>query len=391
MRKKLTQQEVQNRIDEKQDGQYKVLEEYRGKDEPLLIRCLYCGLEWKCRPNTLFRSRIGKGCKHHVNLTEQMAKKRIQTASESKITMVGKYLGAKTPTTMRCQICGYEWKTEPFVIYQMGFGCPNCSCKARKSTTEFKREVAEIVGDEYEVLGEYMTNRSKVLFRHNVCGTKFKMTPHAFLSGQRCTNPEEVKHRRNDVQIITMQRANQMLLETRNGEYEVVGNYTKATDKAVIRHNKCGKKFEAVVSPILQHHSGCPYCNASHGEDAVREYLNEHSFHFEEQYRIAECRNKRPLPFDFAVFQHNQLEFLIEYQGIQHYKPKWGKEQLEITQYRDNIKLKFCQTHGINLLRIPYKRTGSYNALKAQIYSFLNKNMSHVDPEPSSEGNSEKA
>ena len=62
--------------------------------------------------------------------------------------------------------------------------------------------------------------------------------------------------------------------------------------------------------------------------------------------------------FDFAVFDDSgNLDFLIEYQGIQHYQAKskfGGSKGLYQQQYNDNLKRRFCMEHGITLVEIPY-------------------------------------
>lgn len=62
--------------------------------------------------------------------------------------------------------------------------------------------------------------------------------------------------------------------------------------------------------------------------------------------------------FDFAVFDDSgNLDFLIEYQGIQHYQAKskfGGSRGLYQQQYNDNLKRRFCMEHGITLIEIPY-------------------------------------
>lgn len=389
--KKLTQKEVQKRIDIKQEGQYELLGNYKNKDSKVLIRCRICGIEWKCIPNTLFRSRIGKGCKHHINMTYEMVSDRIFKSTNNTIKFIGTYKGARTPSLMHCNKCGYEWETEPYVIYAMGFGCPSCSGMRKKDTQLFRKQIKKLVGLEYSVLGEYVNSTTLIKFRHNKCGYEFNMTPHAFLAGQRCTRPEEVNIRRTAPQIMTLTQANDLLKSNRNGEYVIIANYSKATSKATIMHTKCGKTFSAKPSPIIHNVSGCPYCYASHGEDAVRQYLLDNDFSFEEQYTFDDCVYKRRLPFDFAVFKDNHLMFLIEYQGVQHYKPKFGSEVFKLTKIRDQIKKDYCESHGIILAAIPYKRWYSFDSLKSQIYSYLNNFLSHVDPEPSPEGNSGKA
>jgi very-short-patch-repair endonuclease len=69
------------------------------------------------------------------------------------------------------------------------------------------------------------------------------------------------------------------------------------------------------------------------------------------------CRNKKPLPFDFYL---PELNICIEYDGIQHYKTWKGKQadlyivNLQKTKQHDLIKTNFCKDNGIRLIRIPY-------------------------------------
>lgn len=61
---------------------------------------------------------------------------------------------------------------------------------------------------------------------------------------------------------------------------------------------------------------------ASRGEIKIEEILQEAGLNFQEEYSFPDLvsTNGRPLRFDFAVFDDSgELDFLIEYQGIQHY------------------------------------------------------------------------
>lgn len=62
--------------------------------------------------------------------------------------------------------------------------------------------------------------------------------------------------------------------------------------------------------------------------------------------------------FDFAVFDDNDdLDFLIEFQGCQHYEAKskfGGVSGLRKQQYNDMKKREYCSKHNITLLTIPY-------------------------------------
>lgn len=81
---------------------------------------------------------------------------------------------------------------------------------------------------------------------------------------------------------------------------------------------------------------------------------------FKEEYTFPDLigQGGHALRFDFAVFDDNwELEFLIEYQGIQHYKAKsvfGGNSALQKQQYYDMEKREYCRKHGIKLILIPY-------------------------------------
>lgn len=106
-------------------------------------------------------------------------------------------------------------------------------------------------------------------------------------------------------------------------------------------------------------------CLNSKGELAIRNILVTNNVKFDTQYTIDDCRSKITnwlLKFDFAVFnKENQLSFLIEYDGEQHYTGNRFSPNKEVnrkkfirTQLYDIQKDEYCKTHDIDMLRIPY-------------------------------------
>lgn len=105
----------------------------------------------------------------------------------------------------------------------------------------------------------------------------------------------------------------------------------------------------------------CAKCNTSHGEKAIANYLKEHNISYISEYCFDDCKNKLPLPFDFAVFKDDKLIALIEYDGEQHYRPMRHSSNMERniakfkqTQMNDEIKNKYCNSNNINLIRISF-------------------------------------
>lgn len=99
---------------------------------------------------------------------------------------------------------------------------------------------------------------------------------------------------------------------------------------------------------------------ASRGEIKIEEILRNNGMNFAQEYVFPDLVSIHgsPLRFDFAVFDDcGDLDFLIEFQGIQHYSPKskfGGIAGLRKQQANDMRKREYCRTHNITLIAIPY-------------------------------------
>lgn len=99
---------------------------------------------------------------------------------------------------------------------------------------------------------------------------------------------------------------------------------------------------------------------SSKGEKKIHTILVEHGIPFAEEYEFADLisTSGRRLRFDFAVFDDNgNLDFLIEYQGRQHYesvKYFGGDRSNQRQRYNDSVKRAYCVKKHLNLVTIPY-------------------------------------
>lgn len=100
--------------------------------------------------------------------------------------------------------------------------------------------------------------------------------------------------------------------------------------------------------------------DASFGERKIHEILEKAGLNYQMEYIFPDLRssNGRPLRFDFVIFDDDgQIDFIIEYQGKQHYEPSakfGGKKGFYQQQFNDNKKRRFCAIHEFNLIEIPY-------------------------------------
>lgn len=150
-----------------------------------------------------------------------------------------------------------------------------------------------------------------------------------------------------------------------NPYIDVVGEYI---DNMTPISHKCkidGNIWTARPNDILNG-KGCPQCNESHGERCVRLWLDNLGVSYVREKTFDDCRNIKPLPFDFYLPDYN---ICIEYQGRQHYEPVdyfGGEEQFKAQQHNDNIKKEYCDSNNIKLLCIPY-----YEDVDEQLNNFL--------------------
>lgn len=102
-------------------------------------------------------------------------------------------------------------------------------------------------------------------------------------------------------------------------------------------------------------------CIKSKGERKIEQLLLENKIPYKKQFFFQDLYDKNPsfpLKFDFAIFNNNnELLYLIEYDGIQHYqKTTWSNDDFSGRQRRDKLKDTYCAINNIKLIRIPYTK-----------------------------------
>ena len=244
-------------------------------------------------------------------------------------------------------------------VIKNGSGCPDCgkiqSAKNRRNSYEYVKSIFEKY-DMVLISEKYSNNEEKLAFicnKHKDKGIQY-MSFGQLITRKRC--PECGK----EIGIKKQTKKHEDFLEEvkliHGDKYIVKGEYQKARSHIWLYCVKCDDDFLITPHHLLAGH-GCPTCNISKGEEKIKLILNNNNVNFVQQYTFDDCRNKRCLPFDFAIFKNNELFCLIEYQGVQHYKPVevfGGKEQFRKQQYIDNIKRQYCLNNKIKLIEIPH-------------------------------------
>ncbi len=126
--------------------------------------------------------------------------------------------------------------------------------------------------------------------------------------------------------------------------------------KCICKH--CGREFITEGANIRSGETKSCGCIHSQGEQKIIKLLMDEGCTFATQYTFPDLIgvNGGKLKFDFAIFLNNELDCLIEYNGLQHYeKPngKWGEEWENLIE-NDRRKIEYCKKHSIELKIIKY-------------------------------------
>src|SRR5699024_12139502 len=102
----------------------------------------------------------------------------------------------------------------------------------KKTHEDFVKDVYNLVGDEYTVVGKYTLSKNKVELRHNECGELWEVKANSFINGNRC------KYCREESKMKTSNKYKKELHDKYIGNIEMVGKYIYYDNKL---YHKCLK------------------------------------------------------------------------------------------------------------------------------------------------------
>lgn len=336
----------------KNNPNIEVIGTYIDSHTPIFHRCKEHNILWEAYPMNILKGHGCPVCGGNIKKTHEQYVEEVFAINKS-IDIVGTYVNAKTPIAHRCKIDGHIWYAAPYAILR-GDGCPKCAGNAKKNTESYIEEL-KLFNPNIEVVGDYAGANIQILHRCKIDGFEWNATPANILFGCGCP---ECKKRILHNMFVKSHITYVQQLSVVNSDLEVVGEYINS--RTPILHRCKIDGYEWFIAPMnTLSGQGCPQCQESNGERRIRQYLQMHNVVYVYQHKFEDCKDKKQLPFDFYLPEHN---LCIEYDGRQHFEPVNFSgnehnailEQFLIVQKHDNIKNQYCEYNNIHLLRIPY-------------------------------------
>jgi len=254
------------------------------------------------------------------------------------------YLGNKIPIQVICKIHGvFDIRPDSHL---KGHGCSECANNIKKTNISYINEANIIHKNLYDYSKlVYLNNKTPITIICKIHGD-FSINPSWHLRGGICNMCEINSKKTHETYIKQVSNIHTNLYIYSKTKYKT------ARDSIIITCPIHGD-FTQIARDHLSGH-GCKKCNKSQAEIKIMKWLENNNIIYEDEKSFNECRNKRKLLFDFYLPNYNTI---IEYDGIQHFKPIehfGGLNRFEIVKQNDSIKDKYCKDNNIKLLRIPH-------------------------------------
>lgn len=260
---------------------------------------------------------------------------------------------------IHCSIHGWFYQTA--TKHLGGQGCSKCGYiligeKTKKNLKEFIKEANEKHKNFYDYSKSvYISAHKKILISCPKHGL-FEQAPNSHLKGAGC--------KKCAYKILSLNQSLSLeeFIQRSNITHDYLYDYSKVKYKngksrVIINCNKHGE-FKQIAATHLRG-NGCPICSSSKGEKKVIKYLKKKNIDFIHQWLDHHCKpNTRRLVFDFMLPAERVI---IEYDGEQHFKPKFktknfekGIERLRQIQFNDSYKNMWAKENNYKMIRIKY-------------------------------------
>lgn len=187
--------------------------------------------------------------------------KKFKESNRNDITVLGKYTTWDGKIDIQCKTCNHIWSSYPNHILKSKTHCPECNKQYKHDSQALTQdefvEKVKIVNPFIEVIGNYINNKTKILFKCNLCNYEWNASPFNILNGCGCTKCK--KRKISEIKSLPYEnfekRAN---LESKHIKINK-NDYVNMTTKINCTCEKCGYQW-MTLPHLLCNGSSCPKC-----------------------------------------------------------------------------------------------------------------------------------
>lgn len=257
------------------------------------------------------------------------------------------YETAKKPVEIICKKHGMFNQTPN--NHTQGQGCPSCISRVIVNTEEFIERARKTHGDMYDYSKViYVNGINKVIIFCKEHGD-FEQSASEHIRGRGCRKCADLYL--SKLNTLTTEEFISKAKEVHGDKFD----YSKVVYVSAISRIDIMCKKHGLFQQRATNHlsgSGCPTCKSSKGELSIAKILNKYNIDYIQEYIIPNQMYR--FYYDFYLPDHN---LLIEYHGIQHYKPIeyfGGESGFQDLKLRDSFKKQLAKYTKYQFLEIKY-------------------------------------
>lgn len=282
------------------------------------------------------------------------------------IKRIGDIINAKTKLKFQCLInnCNFIWETCPDKVLNQKSGCPKCARNIKLSDKEVDERLKKSL---IIRVGAYKNANSFLDLKCLKCKYKWKTSATGPLYSNtkcpQCSNRLKLSNKIIDIRLD--KRSIKRIGAYKNMHISILFKCLK---------DNCNHKWSAKPYNIIYNERGCPNCATNKNEKLIGEVLLKFNIDFEKQKLIKKINlnEKSNIRVDYFLKKYNCI---VEYNGIQHYKPvkffsnanNPAEQKLIKQRKRDKYLIDFCKRNNIKLIVIDGRK---YKNVKLSNYLF---------------------
>ncbi len=281
-------------------------------------------------------------------------------ASRPNLQSLEEYKGYDVSIKMKCNNCGYEFYAKPTILlYRKALFCKQCSSwKSDFDNREnnFIKKLSHF-NENVDVVGEYINQDTEILCRCKIHDIYYKAKPNNLLRHISCPicKKENKSKLYRKLPFNDDNSFKNVIDEYKNENLVILGDYfgddIKIKCKCLVCNSIVYKTPRNIYNGSL-HGS----CENSKGEREISKILSKYNIVFETRKIFTDLFGVGGgyLSYDFYLPLYN---ILIEYQGEQHERPVdyfGGYDRFEIQLEHDKRKRSYAFSNKIELIEIWY-------------------------------------